>query len=295
MLTRLARDNLKLLESGILSDVTIVCKKRVWKAHKVILCARSEWFTKALTGNWKESIDGKITFDDMDPDTMDIVLKYLYSDVISLITEDENLKLEAYVHLWIHADFFQLDLLKYEALEGLRESFVDTACQLWTFRVVKRMLQRSKIGWIHDKAENLELFNDHLIHAVKLAYGNPAAREIQKTLTACVYALSTDIAKGDHLKPCIAQNPDFKADLLAILAGMQFDTEFRETKASDILEIRRLGREWKCEDCDCTLETKPKKTQMVIVNPMSMGKNGWCLDCGREKLESCIEDVVKLM
>lgn len=43
----------RLLESGMLSDVRIACKERVWKAHKVILCARSEWFTKALTGNWQ--------------------------------------------------------------------------------------------------------------------------------------------------------------------------------------------------------------------------------------------------
>lgn len=38
-----------------MSDTQIHCGKRIWKVHKAILCVRSEWFKKALTGPFKVS------------------------------------------------------------------------------------------------------------------------------------------------------------------------------------------------------------------------------------------------
>lgn len=45
----------RLLESGTFSDTQIRCGKRIWKVHKAILCIRSEWFKKALTGQFMVS------------------------------------------------------------------------------------------------------------------------------------------------------------------------------------------------------------------------------------------------
>lgn len=47
----LARDlELKLLETGELSDATITCGDRIWNVHKIIVF-RCEWFRKAFGGN----------------------------------------------------------------------------------------------------------------------------------------------------------------------------------------------------------------------------------------------------
>lgn len=45
----------RLLESGIMSDTQVHCGKSIWKVHKAILCVRSQWFKKALTGPFKVS------------------------------------------------------------------------------------------------------------------------------------------------------------------------------------------------------------------------------------------------
>lgn len=45
----------RLLEGGTLSDSQVHCGKRIWKVHKAILCVRSKWFKKALTGPFKVS------------------------------------------------------------------------------------------------------------------------------------------------------------------------------------------------------------------------------------------------
>lgn len=45
--------DLKLLESGNFADVTVTCGTKTWKLHKLILCSRSRFFGKALTGHYQ--------------------------------------------------------------------------------------------------------------------------------------------------------------------------------------------------------------------------------------------------
>jgi hypothetical protein len=40
----------RLLDSGYLSDCTVVCRNIKWATHKTILCSRSKWFRAALDG-----------------------------------------------------------------------------------------------------------------------------------------------------------------------------------------------------------------------------------------------------
>ncbi len=48
-------DKIRLLQSGLFSDVTVKCGERTWNLHKNILCSRNIWFEKALTGNYEVS------------------------------------------------------------------------------------------------------------------------------------------------------------------------------------------------------------------------------------------------
>ncbi|KAI6815994.1 hypothetical protein KC340_g16499 [Hortaea werneckii] len=60
------------------TDFTIICQGRQWKAHKVVLCAQSEWFKKSCAECWKEGQEGAITFPEDEPDVIEAMLHWFY-------------------------------------------------------------------------------------------------------------------------------------------------------------------------------------------------------------------------
>ncbi|KAI7081865.1 hypothetical protein KC356_g8823 [Hortaea werneckii] len=60
------------------ADLTIVCQGRRWKAHKVVLCAQSEWFMKSCAKSWKEGQEGEITFKNDEPAVIEATLHWFY-------------------------------------------------------------------------------------------------------------------------------------------------------------------------------------------------------------------------
>lgn len=69
----------RIFENELFSDVTVKCGGREWKLHKIILCSRSEWFMKALTGSFQEAETGVVKIKDFDPEPVHWALRYLYS------------------------------------------------------------------------------------------------------------------------------------------------------------------------------------------------------------------------
>lgn len=48
----LRASNLKLLETGNFADAELICGGKTFKIHKAVVCTRSVWFEKALTGGF---------------------------------------------------------------------------------------------------------------------------------------------------------------------------------------------------------------------------------------------------
>lgn len=61
------------------TDCTIKCEGKSWACHKLILGTQSEWFKKALTGQFSEAKTGIVTITDMQPWMVEEVLKFLYN------------------------------------------------------------------------------------------------------------------------------------------------------------------------------------------------------------------------
>lgn len=48
----LASADIRLFETGILADATVICEDRTWKVHKVIVSSRCKWFETAFYGKF---------------------------------------------------------------------------------------------------------------------------------------------------------------------------------------------------------------------------------------------------
>ncbi|CAI2182829.1 11948_t:CDS:2 [Funneliformis geosporum] len=86
----LLKDFEKLRSSGDNYDVIIEAGENVnikqFHAHSLILTLRSTYFKTALSNGWAHKVNGKIIFKkpNINPDVMEILLKYIYTGIIDL-------------------------------------------------------------------------------------------------------------------------------------------------------------------------------------------------------------------
>ncbi|RIA91871.1 hypothetical protein C1645_875137 [Glomus cerebriforme] len=124
-------------------------------AHSLILSARSTYFKTALSKEWAKKENGIIIFKkpNISPETIEIILKYLYTGIINfdkqngaqvlklLIASDElNLqKLKDYIQTYLidnQAEYLRNDpvdilqiVFRYEGYENLRKFCLDVICE----------------------------------------------------------------------------------------------------------------------------------------------------------------------
>ncbi|XP_057318272.1 speckle-type POZ protein B-like [Microplitis mediator] len=95
----------KLYNSQINSDVTFIVGNEKFKAHKIILSARSPVFSAMFTHKMKENRDNKVAIPDIEPKIFNKLLEFIYTDEINDLDMDAVSLLEA-------ADKYQLLTLK---------------------------------------------------------------------------------------------------------------------------------------------------------------------------------------
>lgn len=97
---------MRLLDGGLLSDIELKTTHRSFKAHKCILAARSKYFLSKLATDITEAAPiRQLTLSDIDGDDLEILLKFMYTNEITLSD-----RLAA--HMLELADRFQMNELK---------------------------------------------------------------------------------------------------------------------------------------------------------------------------------------
>lgn len=120
------------LVSGKYQDMVVRCESREWKVHRVILCASSEYFSKACEDTFevctpfhvsksslirrKEGISGEINLQEDDPEMVDNMLRFLY-------TSDYQDNAEGGRPLLVNAKMYAIgDKYRIEALKKLAKT-----------------------------------------------------------------------------------------------------------------------------------------------------------------------------
>ncbi len=75
-------------KSDYLSDVVLECKDKVLKAHRFILSCRSSVFNRMFRSGMKENEEGRVVIEDMEPEVLEELLKFIYCSELSTLTDD---------------------------------------------------------------------------------------------------------------------------------------------------------------------------------------------------------------
>ncbi|RDW95184.1 hypothetical protein BP5796_00947 [Coleophoma crateriformis] len=70
-----------LYKSGNYTDLDIQCGKQVWKVHRAVICTQSKPLAAAIdvSNGFKESQTGRIVLEDDDPNTVNLMIEWLYT------------------------------------------------------------------------------------------------------------------------------------------------------------------------------------------------------------------------
>ncbi|KAF8777721.1 TD and POZ domain-containing protein 5 [Argiope bruennichi] len=118
-------DLIAVYNNQFLTDVELKTKTKSFFAHKIMLCARSSVFKVMMSNDMKEKNTGCIQIDDLDNDTVQQLLLFLYSDHL------ENLHWESATKLYYAADKYEIKKLKVICSDFLEDNLsTSTAAEL---------------------------------------------------------------------------------------------------------------------------------------------------------------------
>ncbi|KAK4246817.1 hypothetical protein C7999DRAFT_41797 [Corynascus novoguineensis] len=124
---RFMSSDAKLLRSGLFSDVKVKCGDTTWQLHKNILCTRSQWFEKALTGSFEEAKTGVVEIENFAPRQIDSMLQYIYTGACDIPSMKPSEKMKTNFvtcyEVYTVADYFGLSAMAQIALDTLSAEF----------------------------------------------------------------------------------------------------------------------------------------------------------------------------
>ncbi|CAE7705762.1 BPM1 [Symbiodinium sp. CCMP2456] len=149
----ICQDTQTLFQQGKWSDILFMVQGEVIQAHSQILCARSEVFSKQLTGGMQESVSKVIVVEDCDVATFRAFLQFLYTDrlpdVQELMPEGGN-----------ETESESQQQLRIQALLAVSHKYQVKRLQLWCEAKLSEDIDASHVCGI--------LCQAHLLHAKHL-------------------------------------------------------------------------------------------------------------------------------
>ena len=111
----------QLFSSGRMSDVTFILGTQKFKAHKIVLSARSQVFSEMFENNGKVSSTKTLKIEDCEPEAFEAMLSFLYTDEMEETEETAKELLPLAIK-------YQIKLLQHKCEELLLESLSTENC-----------------------------------------------------------------------------------------------------------------------------------------------------------------------
>ncbi|XP_035218022.1 uncharacterized protein LOC118191335 [Stegodyphus dumicola] len=148
-------DLLNLYKSGKLSDIRIVVGEKTFSAHKFVLSARSPVFSRMFASEMIESKNSIVEISDVDADTIDKMLFFMYSGVLEKLPEATTMQ------LYTIADKYDIPVLTEICSSFLKSDFT-----------IKNVCEILQLAGVH---------SDRDLYKSALAYFTAHAKEVFST------------------------------------------------------------------------------------------------------------------
>ncbi|EAA27116.2 hypothetical protein GE21DRAFT_9561 [Neurospora crassa] len=204
----------KLLESGLFSDVVVKCGDRTWNLHKNILCSRSIWFEKALTGHFEEAKTGVVNIENFEPAAIDILIRYIYTGIcdIPALSPHTKTNFVSCFEVYTVGDYFALASLTRIALDTLNAEF--------DAKIAPLQLHYDSGSSASDGNGVSPDWLPELFEAIRLVYNevpltdtSPPTPGIRATFLSFIHAARFYFLQNEHFNAFLDQVPSFALDV----------------------------------------------------------------------------------
>jgi len=151
-----------------LFDFKIVVGEKIYNAHKLVLAANSEYFRLMFSSALKESKENTVTIEDIDPDIMEAIIKFCYTQEISV--NDDN-----FLRIIVAASRFCIESLVEECL-----SFISSRITVSNCLELLDLSESHKFDELNEKAFRFCLHN--FSNVLEIEFGNIQERHWELVL-----------------------------------------------------------------------------------------------------------------
>ncbi|KAK8005575.1 hypothetical protein PG990_011612 [Apiospora arundinis] len=238
----------ELLSSGLFSDVEVIVGDKVWRAHKNILCTRSEYFKKAFTGHFQT------------PEDVHQILEYLYTCQLN----SNWLSSAQLLELHKVADYFSVDSLKADVLEQLHERLQEQARMIWENQERSSKARRCRSEhWSDDEL-------NQFFAAAKLVYTKPQFFGFwRKTIIRFLKMTYVIIGRDRRFTKALKGVPELAVDMVELIM---------DTKRQGERSMVAIRKPTACTKCHGTPDA-PYGQIGVYAASGGLGIHGWCQSC----------------
>jgi hypothetical protein len=217
------------------TDVNIVCQNRVFKCHRLVLAAASEYFDKMFYGNFKESHLKEIQLHEVDSETFENVLRYAYKGEV--LINDDNVYNLLRVGEMLRLSFIENQCLRYLLEENIP---INYALEIFSFAHVTRnnsllstvsRLILDQINHFSRRSEFLRISFEEL--STLLTFWLPSSERRESALLSAIFRW-------------VSHSTQTSSDRKSFFAKLRRDIKFRHNFSEDIADYSNE----RVHDCD---------------------------------------------